>query len=196
MDLKIVEVTSDQLEVYASIPIGFWVASVLQVEANEKGLGGLHLIERQVEPAYYKDYDTQEAEASPVYWPKQFDISNWGLFLAMDGGKSIGGAAVAFHTGGINMLEDRDDLAVLWDIRVRPKRRGEGAGASLFQYAAQWARARGCSQMKIETQNVNVPACRFYARMGCDLGMIHRFGYAAVPACSHEAMLFWYLNLG
>lgn len=195
MDPQIIEISPERLPEYTSISIGYWVHSVFQVEVRDGGLGGLHLVEKAVASAYYKDYDTQEAEASPIYWPRQFDLTNWGLFLAMDGEKTIGGAAVALHTGGVNLLEDRDDLAVLWDIRVRPECRGRGGGAALFRYAVQWARDRGCSQLKIETQNVNVPACRFYARMGCELGMIHRFGYAAVPQCAHEAMLFWYFNI-
>ncbi|MBI3739988.1 MAG: hypothetical protein HY258_13155 [Chloroflexi bacterium] len=49
--------------------------------------------------------------------------------------------------------------------------------------------------MKIETQNVNVPACRFYRAMECELGNIHRFGYAAIPAVAGEVMLNWYFNL-
>ena len=32
----------------------------------------------------------------------------------------IGGAVVAYRTNGINMLEGRDDIAVLWDIRINP----------------------------------------------------------------------------
>ena len=49
--------------------------------------------------------------------------------------------------------------------------------------------------MKIETQNVNVPACRFYAQQGCHLGAILRYGYAGCPEVAHEAMLLWYLDL-
>ena len=49
--------------------------------------------------------------------------------------------------------------------------------------------------MKIETQNTNVPACRFYQRMGARLGEIHRFGYVAVPAVAGEVMLNWYIKL-
>jgi streptothricin acetyltransferase len=49
--------------------------------------------------------------------------------------------------------------------------------------------------IKVETQNVNVPACRFYQRMDCQWGEIRRFGYAAVPAVAQEVMLNWYLDL-
>jgi streptothricin acetyltransferase len=65
----------------------------------------------------------------------------------------------------------------------------------LFGYAAAWARARGCTQMKIETQNINVAACRFYAAMGAELGDIRRFAYRLEPLAAHEAQLNWYLPL-
>ena len=46
--------------------------------------------------------------------------------------------------------------------------------------------------MKVETQNVNVPACRFYARQGCVLGAINRFAYPDLP---DEVQLLWYKTL-
>jgi GNAT superfamily N-acetyltransferase len=95
----------------------------------------------------------------------------------------------------MHMLEGRDSLAVLWDIRVAPDARGCGIGRRLFEHAAGWARRRGCRRLKAETQNVNVPACRSYAAQGCELGAIHRCGYASVPSVAHEAMLLWYLEL-
>ena len=51
------------------------------------------------------------------------------------------------------------------------------------------------TQLKAETQNVNVAACRFYAAMGCRLGAIHRFAYAGQPHVAGEVMLLWYLDL-
>ena len=83
----------------------------------------------------------------------------------------------AFHTANLLMLEGRSDLAVLWDIRVSPEVRGQGIGPALFQAVEISALARGCRQLKVETRNINVPACRFYARQGCVLGGIHRFAY-------------------
>jgi GNAT superfamily N-acetyltransferase len=156
-------------------------------------MGGLRLIEEAVTPPYVKDYDADE---SPIDWPKQFDTRRWVFFLALNGAHSpLGAAAVAYDTPGVNMLEARRDLAVLWDIRVHPDARGRGLGRRLFARAVDWARARSCRQLKIETQNVNVGACRFYRRMGCELGAIHRYGYAAHPDAAHEAMLLWYLDL-
>ena len=134
---------------------------------------------------YIKNYDAYGE--LPTDWPKRFNVTNWGFFLAKGGGQPFGAAAVAFDTTGVFMLEARRDLSVLWDIRVCPEYRG--VGIPLFKYAANWSRAHGCTQMKIETQNVNVPACRFYQRMGAKLGEIHRFGYAAEPAVAQPASL-------
>ena len=191
MPIKIVEIGPERLAEYASIPIKVEVKSILQVELDEGGLGGMLLHPVPVGRPYVKDYDSYGE--LPTDWPELFTVTNWGFFLAMDGERPAGAAAVAFNTAGVSMLEDRRDLAVLWDIRSRPAYRG--VGIPLFRYAAEWSRRRGCSQMKIETQNINVPACRFYQRMGSQLGEIRRFGYAAVPAVAHEVMLNWYLDL-
>ena len=86
----------------------------------------------------------------------------------------------------------RSDVAVMWDVRVAPDARGRGVGAALFGAAAAWAAARGARLLMAETQNVNVPACRFYARQGCVLGAIDRFAYPSLP---HEARLLWFRDL-
>jgi len=180
----------DRLDEYARVSIAFMVKSIYRVELIDGGLGGMTLQEVPVETPYVKDYDREE---NPQDWPGKFDVRNWGFFLARLGGRPAGAATVAFDTTGVFMLESRRDLAVLWDIRVAPEARG--AGIPLFRSAAAWARERGCTQLKIETQNINVPACRFYRRMGARLGEIHRYGYAGVPAVAHEVMLNWYLDL-
>ena len=100
-----------------------------------------------------------------------------GLAVGPVRGTLVGGAFVAFNTIGVQMLEDRSDLAVLWDLRVSPEMRRRGVGSALFAAAEQWARDRGCRQLKVETQNINVAACKFYASRGCELGAIHRFAY-------------------
>jgi ribosomal protein S18 acetylase RimI-like enzyme len=62
------------------------------------------------------------------------------------------------------MLAGRDD-AVLPDIRGWPGQQGSGTGSALFRAAADRTGARGCRWFKIETQNVNAAACRFYYKM-------------------------------
>jgi len=195
MLIKIREIKSDLLPVYASIPISFMVNSIFRIDVIKGGLGGFRLVEEKVIP-YIKDYDNIiEEEKGPADWPKHFDVRNWGIFIAYDGSRPLGGATVAFNTPDVNMLESREDLAVLWDIRIHPDVRRHGVGSMLFKHSADWARKRGCKKLKIETQNINVSACRFYAKQGCKLGAIHRYGYSGCPPVAHEAMFLWYLDL-
>lgn len=191
MSVQIHEITAQELEEYAAIPSCFTVRSELQTILLQDGLGGILLHEVSVLKPYIKDYDTKDE--LPTDWARIFDVSRWGFFLARSGDRTVGAAAVAFSTPGVNMLENRHDLSVLWDLRVRPEARG--TGIALFRQAAEWSRRHGCRQMKIETQNINVPACRFYQKMGARLGEIHRFGYAGIPETAHEIMLCWYLDL-
>lgn len=189
--MEIVEESITAAPELARIPISFKVESVFDVSAPDGGLGGLILSERRLDTSYVKDYDTAEGE-HPARWAERFDVSNWGLVGAHSDGRRVGGAVIAFDTKGVNMLEGRRDLAVLWDIRVSTEARGRGAGFALFRAVENWAAARGCRQLKVETQNINVPACRFYARQGCVLGAINRFAYPEFP---DEVQLLWYKTL-
>lgn len=189
MRIEVSEEKTANLRDYAQIPMSFEVRQVLNVLALDDGLGGFTLTEQKIPVPYLKDYDALE---SPLLWARSFDISNWGFFVARSEGLRVGGAAVAFDTTGLTMLEDRRDIAVLWDIRVSTEVRRQGVGAALFRAAEKWAVARGCRQLKVETQNINVPACRFYAKQGCVLGAIHRFAYPALP---NEAQMLWYKDL-
>jgi GNAT superfamily N-acetyltransferase len=149
------------------------------------------LTEVEVDSPWVKDYDAAEVEG-PTRWLQSFDTSNWGLLAAYDGVERIGGAVIAFRDPRTNMLEGRDDLAALWDIRVGPEQRSAGVGSALFRATEDWIRTRGGRMLKIETQNVNVGACRFYAGMGCTLVAIDQRAYRDLP---HEAQLIWLKNL-
>jgi GNAT superfamily N-acetyltransferase len=188
--IEIVEETSTALVDYSRISIAFQVSEIVDVAASATG-SGFSMSETALSLPYVKDYDAIAGEG-PCQWPQRFDLSNWGLLAAHLGGQRLGGAAVAFDTPGLDMLEGRCDLAVLWDIRVAPEARGRGIGALLFRAAEGWARARGCRVLKIETQNTNAPACRFYARQGCALGAIRPFAYPQFP---NEVQMLWQKDL-
>ena len=189
------EVGAEGLILYQTVPSWLRVESVLRVEVANGGLEGLRLVEARVPRPYVKRYDADELD-SPTSWPDRYDVGRWGIFLAKKGDVPVGGAAVALDAPVYPMDRfQRSDLAVLADIRVHPNHRRRGIGSKLFVRAADWARRRRRGELGIETQNVNVPACRFYAKMGCQLGAIHRFGYAGCPDVAQEALLLWYLSL-
>ena len=190
MSVEVVEESAAELPELARIPISFQVRSVLDVAGPDES-GGFVLTERSLDVPYLKDYDAIRGEG-PTRWAKRFDLTNWGFLAARVKGRRVGAATIAFDTPGVDMLEGRRELAVLWDLRVAPEARGQGVGSALFRAAEAWARARGCTELKIETQNINVPACRFYAAQGCVLRAVDRDAYPGLP---DEIQLLWYRSL-
>jgi GNAT superfamily N-acetyltransferase len=191
MEIEVREDSAAALAEYARVPIAFEVAEIFEVAAREDGLDEFVLTKRRLDAPYIKDYDAFEEE-SPAHWAERFDVSNWVFLAAHSAGRRVGGAALVFDTPAVEMLEGRRDLAVLWDIRVAPEARGRGVGAALFRAAERCAVARGCRELKVETQNINVPACEFYARHGCELRASNRFAYPELPG---EIQLLWHKQL-
>ena len=191
MTIDIREEPLSALVEYARVPIAFTVDRVFDVTNLDGDPSRFALSERSLEAPYEKDYDRIAGDA-PLDWPHRFDLSRWTLFMARLDTRIAGCAAVAFDTPEVTMLEGRRDLAVLWDLRVAPDARRQGIGAALFASVEAWARRHRCLQLKIETQNTNVPACRFYERQGCQLRAIHRAAYPELP---EEIQLLWYKDL-
>jgi GNAT superfamily N-acetyltransferase len=191
MTIVLTEEPMAVLSEYARIPIIFTVDRVLDVASRADGRGGFALSERRLDVPYVKDYDAIAGEG-PLQWGRSFDLSKWALFTARFANRIVGGATLAFDTPGLTMLEGRRDLAVLWDIRVAPDVRRQGVGSALFQRVEAWAQLHGCRQLKIETQNTNVRACRFYERQGCRPQAVHRAAYPELP---EEIQLLWYKDL-
>ena len=188
-----VEITQESpviLSEYEKIPIAFRVETRFFVIPINKGLDGLKLVEEPVVP-YVKDYDEFENER-PSAWTKRFNLSNWSIFSAFEDSQRIGGATVAWNTPEVEMLEGRKDLACLWDLRVHPDHRRKGIGDKLFFAVEEWAHQKQCRRLKVETQNINVPACRFYAGQGCELRGINNYVYGEAL---DEIQLLWYLDL-
>jgi len=178
MNIEISEAPITAVMELARVPIAFNVDRVFDVAAQDHDVGGFVLSERRLDVSYVKDYDAIDGEG-PTQWAQRFEISDWGLIMAHSTGRLVGGAVMAFNSVGVSMLEGRKDLTVLWDIRVSPEVRGQGVGSGLFRAAEVWSIERGCRRLKVETQNINVPACRFYARQDVCL---ERFTDLPIPS--------------
>lgn len=190
MKIEIESISWDQIGEYAKIPISFEVKSILDVSLHSNGINGIGVMEKEIEFPYQKDYDENE---TPYDWAKKWSTKNWGLFVAKKNkSEVIAGITIALKTNGLNMLEGRTDLAVIWDIRVKPDYRNTGVGTLLFQKAIEFSKKGNCKTIKIETQNNNVNACRFYAKQNCYLGGIHANVYKEFPS---EIQFLFYKNI-
>lgn len=185
------EVDESYLKQYDEIPMLVHVKSILKLEKVENGLGGILLKEVPVEE-HIKDLGIYE-EASK--YTEDFDITNWTFFMAFVNETPIGAATVVSKTENVNMLDGRDDMSVLWDIRVDDRYKGQGVGTKLFSMAAEWSKLKGLKQMKIECQNNNVQACKFYHKQGAILGKVDEYAYYDDIDTRDEVQLIWYLDL-
>jgi len=140
-----------------------------------------------VSPPYWKDYDAY-LDGHPSEWPRQFDLSRWTILAAYDRTRRVGGAVVIVDDPQIDLLRDCPSCALLWDVRVAPDARRQGVGSALLEAAEERARERGARSLRVETQDVNVPACRFYHAHGFRLERTTPGAYAELP---NEVQLLW-----
>jgi GNAT superfamily N-acetyltransferase len=177
VEVELREAGSEDLVGHAAIPIAFLVNRVL-----EPGPGGdpLDLVTRELPDPWLKNYDAEDG-ASPALWPNLYDTSTWRVISAWQGTERVGGLVLFTSTPGVDMLEGRSDLALIWDIRVAPESRGCGIGSRLVSAAVDWARCHACRELKVETQNINFGAYRFYESQGFDLRSVRRGAYPDLP---------------
>jgi GNAT superfamily N-acetyltransferase len=180
MNLKIVEERPERLADYASVPIRYQVTEVFDDAAIEAfACGTLPTTTPLVQP-FWKDYDTLP-DNHPTDWATRFDVSHWIILAAYLEDRRMGGAIVI--TGDVQM-----DSTLLWDIRVAPDARCQGIGRALLNAAEQAARQRGARALRVETQQINAAACRFYFRNEFVLEQINPGAYPMLP---DEVQLFW-----
>jgi GNAT superfamily N-acetyltransferase len=183
--VAISELPSSQLAAYAAVPIALRVTSRLVRDPASPTADAL--VEVPVARPFDKDYDAAPG-LTPLRWRERFALEQWGLFVAEVDGRVVGGAAVAPAPEVMPELDLSASTGVLWDLRVAPAWQGRGVGSALFRAGQRWAGANGYRTLVVETQDINVAACRFYARMGCRLLSFHEQAYDTMPG---EARLVW-----
>lgn len=189
--IRIQEVDTSFLEEYDKIPMQFEVKTEFRLQRLEQGLGGF-LFEETPVVSYIKDFRKYECAAE---YGKHFDISGWRFYAAFDAEKPIGAITVAGRASDLDMLPEQCNACVLWDIRVEDAYKHMGIGQRLLDAGIAGARADGYTQMVIECQNNNVPACRFYKKQGAQLIKVDTCAYLSDPEIAHEIQLVWLLDI-
>jgi GNAT superfamily N-acetyltransferase len=178
---------SRTLAAYASIPIAFEVREVVDLDALAPGHTGGPLPARALDKPYSKDYDAYP-DNGPLDWPARFRVERWTFFAAYVGERRVGGSVVIMDDPDVELLDGRADVALLWDLRVAPEFRRRGVARALLSAVEAWARACGAEALHVETQDVNVGACRFYSGCGFALSAVHERAYPDFP---DERQLIW-----
>ena len=193
MNVEVISESPVDLEEYARVSIGFTVAEILDDAAVDAALRGGPIAAVPLDVPYEKNYDIHPG-SRPADWRAGFDIAEWQFVAAFLDGRRVGGA-VLIPNGrvGVEVLDGHVDPALLWDIRVAPAVRRHGIGAALLDHVTREALEGGATELLVETQQINVPACRFYAAHGFRLLGAHRQAYPNLP---DEIQLLWSKSLG
>jgi len=89
-------------------------------------------------------------------------------------------------------IQDWNNSAFLHSLMIDQDYRRQGIGRRLWVRAKDFARRSRVRALLVETQNTNVPACRFYEQMGCALcGLNEALYFNPSKSDTQEIALFW-----
>lgn len=150
-----------------------------------EGANGFELAECALGLPFRKNYDVVE---NPVDWSVALEAVRCIRISAFANADRVGGVIAAVATPGLVTWEARANVAILWDLRIAPAYRRQSVATSLLRAICVWAREAGCTELKVETQNTNPAACKFYMRHGFTLVRAQPGAYAKFP---EELQLVW-----
>lgn len=181
LDISIREMTAEDQGRWTDIDDSFIVDSALV----------LSYIENQFTytvkdiPIYEKRYSEETSEQADVTEDSEY-INNPDqvVYLAFAEQQAV---------GRMVLKKNWNRYALIEMIQVDKQFRRYGIGRQLMEQAKRWAQERGLPGIMLETQNINVQACRFYERCGFVIGGFDQYVYKGIPAVSGEVAVYWYL---
>ena len=142
---------------------------------------------RVVSPSYRKDYDAIPGN-HPRDWPARFAVDRAEFIAAYSHGKRVGAAVTVVEPSEVARLGGESLLALLWDLRVTPEARGRGVGRALLTAVEARGRELDLAGVTVETQDVNVAACRLYAGAGYRIDSVNANAYEELAG---ETQIIW-----
>jgi streptothricin acetyltransferase len=175
MEIIIREIDKDILQDLNKCDANFTVDSKLVLRAEN---GIIHYSVVSVEP-YQKRYAIDEKD-----YPSYISNPNKTIYFAYVDGQVAGQIGVIKHWNAYAWI---DDFAV--DLHFRQL----GVGRAMMQRVVNWAKVRHLPGIMLETQDINVPACRFYENFGFRLYGFDTYLYKGLNPNTDEIALYWYL---
>lgn len=188
-DLIIRHMTAADIPRLAEIRPDFVSDTVLVVERLGSGIAaGWRLVERPLDTPFNKGtaYDFDSGEQRLIR--RRFERGD-GLHRVVEQGGRIVGMLDATP-------QDWNDTVWVWNLMLDHSIRRRGVGRKLFDEAVEWARGLGYRALVFETQTNNVPACRFYLAMGCELDGLRTTLYHNDDIARGEVAIFWVYEIG
>ena len=133
-----------------------------------------HLFDKK----YEKEYPNEKEQ-----WEDYIDNPNKTIFFDYNNTDCV---------GQIRLRKNWNKYAYIEDIAVAKNHRKDGIGAKLISKAIDWAKSKNLCGLMLETQDTNLLACRFYNKLGFQIGAVDTMLYANIDNISGERAVFWY----
>ncbi|PJF42403.1 MAG: hypothetical protein CUN55_10110 [Phototrophicales bacterium] len=88
-------------------------------------------------------------------------------------------------------IEEWRWVSWIWNIMLDQDVRRQGIGRVLIEHSIAWTKRHKLRAVMLETQTNNVPACKFYAKMGFQLVGLNEVFYTNRDHQRREIALFW-----
>ena len=177
MQITIREIDQDSLQDVNKCDATFTVHSKLVLYAAN---GVISYSVVSVEP-YPKKYIFEEKD-----YPSYIANPNKTIYFAYIDSQLAGQIDVSKHWNAYAWIND-----FFVDVHFR----SHGVGRAMMQKAVDWAKIRNLPGIMLETQDVNVQACRFYENFGFKLYGFDTHLYKGLNPATDEIALYWYLIL-
>jgi ribosomal protein S18 acetylase RimI-like enzyme len=164
---------------FHELSAGYTSPAVYKVSKDETDLQttiSLHLQELEIP---YKKHWQPDSETNMRYRK----VIEQGVSLGAYEGDELVGIAIAEKQAWNRTLW-------VWEFHIDQNNRGRGLGRQLMDQLAEVGKKIGCRVMVCETQNTNVPAIRFYRKVGFEVGAIDLSYYTNKDVTDFEVAVF------
>lgn len=134
-----------------------------------------------VERLYNELHDAKEAGLIPVIWRRGVypsretaveALDRGDLYVLEKDGRIIGSAVInriqdEVYAGAPWQYDEPDErVCVLHTLMISPSEFGKGYARDFLDFYESWAREHGCPELRIDTNDQNLPAQAMYLRHG------------------------------
>ncbi|WP_083607106.1 MULTISPECIES: GNAT family N-acetyltransferase [Paenibacillus] len=119
----------------------------------------------------------------PAHLDEYIDSNDSSAFLFYSGQKCLG----HIRLGAV----EETKFANIDRLIVLENSRGQGIGTALLNKAKEWALQKGMKGFTLETQDVNLLACRFYLKAGFEIGAVDTLLYSNSKYKNENAVFFY-----
>ena len=158
---------------------GYTSSAVYQVTKSEdEKHTSISMELKNLETPYVKQWNTTDDEIN--YYRKL--IKEELSIGAYDGDKQVGLAIAEKNAWNRTLL--------VWEFHVHPDYHNKGVGRQMMEKLVNIGRETDCRVIVCETQNTNVPAIRFYRKVGFEVGAIDLSYYTNSDMTNFEVAVF------